>query len=105
MSDKPRRGIALDDVPESQGRAKITDFFDGLKWPTKPKYIGLRPVGNLAAYGMHWLKIKSKKGQLVNIGKQCLAFDSSTGTRDSTKPCPYCDLGADFMAQPCHQSE
>ena len=73
---------------------KASDLVEMLDWPKGGKSIAIRPVGPLAARGIHKIKVRKKDGTEVEIQKACLAFDPATDEKDSTKKCPYCKMPA-----------
>jgi hypothetical protein len=74
----------------------IDDQVEMLDWPKGGKSIAIRPVGPLAARGIHKIKVRKKDGTEVEIQKACLAFDPATDEKDSTKKCPYCKMPAEL---------
>lgn len=77
-----------------QEQPKITDMVEMLDWPKGGKSTTVRPVGPIAARGVHKIKVKKRDGSETEITKSCLAFDVASGERDTTKKCPYCKLPA-----------
>ena len=75
---------------------KVSDQVEMLDWPKGGKSIAIRPVGPLAARGIHKIKVRKKDGTEVEIQKACLAFDPATDEKDSTKKCPYCKMPAEL---------
>ena len=84
------RGYDLDDTPTpaSQKSPRVEQLVDVAEITNR--YQTYRLVGKVFAYGIHWVTTKKRDGSKASFPTPCLAFDSETGLRDSTKPCPWC---------------
>jgi hypothetical protein len=85
------KGYSLDDAPVGGGREKaprVDELVDLVE--LNAKFTTVRIVGDLYAYGIHWVKTKRRDGSLTQFPVGCSAFDPDTGQRDSTKECPWC---------------
>lgn len=86
-----KRGHDFDDVPVSNTEKlpQVKELVSLLEF--SDKFTTLRLVGKLYAYGTHWVNVKKRDGSRTSFPTACLAFDSETGQRDSTKKCPWCE--------------
>lgn len=86
-----KRGHDFDDVPVSSNEKlpQVKELVSLMEFTDK--FITLRLVGKLYAYGTHWVNTKRRDGSRTSFPTSCLAFDQETGQRDSTKECPWCD--------------
>ena len=86
-----KRGHDFDDVPVSNTEKlpQVKELVSLLEF--SDKFTSLRLVGQLFAYGTHWVNVKKRDGSRTSFPTACLAFDPETGQRDSTKKCPWCD--------------
>ena len=86
-----KRGHDFDDVPVSNTEKlpQVKEIVSLLEF--SDKFTTLRLVGKLYAYGTHWVNVKKRDGSRTSFPTACLAFDSETGQRDSTKKCPWCE--------------
>lgn len=93
MARKPQ-GRNIDDIPTNNGnnRIKPSDKVDLFSFrDNAKKFVRMRLFGGVMSYGVHWVKSKTKAGKEVNFSTPCAAYDVSTGNRDSTKKCAWCD--------------
>lgn len=86
-----KRGHDFDDVPVSSNEKlpQVKELVSLMEFTDK--FITLRLVGKLYAYGTHWVNTKRRDGSRTSFPTSCLAFDQETGQRDSTKECPWCE--------------
>lgn len=94
MATKPqrRKGVDLDDAPvDSRERGPRIDELVQLAEFPHGKWVRIRLFGDTYPYGTHWVKTKKKDGGEATFPTPCLAFDGTTGRKDSTLDCPWCD--------------
>jgi hypothetical protein len=91
MSSKKHRGYDIDEAPvpsSSAARVRPEDLVDTMEFSKNWKTI--RAIGQVFAYGNHWVTTKKRDGSRGAFKVPCLAFDSETGETDSTIHCPWC---------------
>lgn len=87
-------GRDLDDVPTGgrTDKKRPEDIVEMYPFPDK-KWVTLRLHGPVYSYGVHWVSTTKKDGGATRFLTECARFDLSTGQRDSSKYCPWCEFG------------
>ena len=90
MTDK-RRGRDLDDIPAtSNEKTKPSDLVELSRLENK-KWKRFRLFGDIFTYAGHWVTTKKKDGSKAQFYAICSAFDRSSGQKDHTKRCAWCE--------------
>ena len=96
MKAQFKRSKGFSTIKPKMGGGKapsLSDAVDVWDWGKKAAWKTGRFVGPIHSIGIHTLTIQAKDGK-KQFTKTCLAYNSETESRDSTKKCPYCTMGA-----------